>query len=71
MVRAFFGTHVGRIQRILIDSFPIFERFHWTLGDVEALEWDDFCVISDGVKALNERDAEEIARLRAQAQGNK
>jgi hypothetical protein len=35
---------------------------------VERLEWDDFCLIADGVQELNKRDAEEIARLRA-AQG--
>lgn len=38
---------------------------------MEALDWDDFCLISDGVKALNARDAEELAKLRSQAQGNK
>jgi hypothetical protein len=32
---------------------------------VEALDWDDFLLISDGVKALNQRDADEIAKLRA------
>jgi len=51
-----------------MDSFPIFERFHWTLEDVEALDFTDFCMIADGVKELNRRDAEEIAKLRA-AQG--
>jgi hypothetical protein len=70
VVRRFFGANGGRIQRILIDSFPIFERFHWTLEDVEALEWDDFCLIADGVQELNKRDVDEIARLRA-AQGGK
>jgi hypothetical protein len=35
---------------------------------VEQLEWDDFVLIAEGVKALNQRDADEIARLRA-AQG--
>jgi hypothetical protein len=51
-----------------MDSFPIFERFHWTLEDVEALDFTDFCMIADGVKELNRRDAEEIAKIRA-AQG--
>jgi hypothetical protein len=35
---------------------------------VERLEWDDFVLISEGVKALNQRDFDETARLRA-AQG--
>ena len=52
----------------MIDSFPIFERFHWTLEDVEALDWYDYLLIADGVQELNRRDAEEIARIRA-AQG--
>jgi hypothetical protein len=70
VVRRFFGENLERIKRILTDSFPIFERFHWTLEDVEALEWDDFLLIADGVRELNRRDAEEIARIRA-AQGVK
>jgi hypothetical protein len=37
---------------------------------VEALEWDDFCLIADGVQELNRRDAEELAKIRA-AQGQK
>jgi len=68
MVRRFFGENDERIQRLIIDSFPIFERFHWTLEDVEALDFSDFCLIADGVQALNRRDADEIAKLRA-AQG--
>ncbi|MDB5610667.1 MAG: hypothetical protein JWP25_7567 [Bradyrhizobium sp.] len=68
MVRKFFRENDERIQRILIDSFPIFERFKWTLEDVEALDFSDFLLISDGVAALNQRDADEIAKIRA-AQG--
>jgi hypothetical protein len=71
VVRRFFGANGGRIQRILIDSFPIFERFHWTLEDVERLDWDDFILIADSVQELNRRDAEEIARLRAAQGGGK
>jgi hypothetical protein len=37
---------------------------------VEKLEWDDFIAITEGVMALNQRDADEIARIRA-AQGQK
>lgn len=66
MVRRFFEAHAERIDRILNDSFPIFERFGWTLGDVEALDWFDFMLVADGVQELNKRDAE--ARARA-AQG--
>jgi hypothetical protein len=35
---------------------------------VEALDFSDFLLISDGVAALNQRDADEIAKIRA-AQG--
>jgi hypothetical protein len=58
MVRGFFEKHAGRLGRLLIDAFPIFERFHWTLEDVENMEWDDFCLVADGVQELNRRDAE-------------
>lgn len=64
MVRRFFETNAGRIERIIIDSFPIFERFHWTLEDVDNLEFTDFCMIADGVFELNKRDAEAIAKAR-------
>jgi hypothetical protein len=64
VVRRFFETNAGRISRILSDSFPIFERFHWTLEDVERLEFVDFCLIADGVTELNRRDAEAIANAR-------
>jgi hypothetical protein len=64
VVRKFFGENDERIQRLIIDSFPIFERFHWTLEDIEALDFDDFCLIADGVTELNRRDAEAIAKAR-------
>jgi hypothetical protein len=64
VVRRFFETNAGRISRILADSFPIFERFHWTLEDVEKLDFDDFILIADGVQELNRRDAEAIANAR-------
>lgn len=67
MVRRFFAENAGRIERILIDAFPIFERFHWTLEDVEAMDWGDFCLVADGVQELNRRDAEAIKT----AQGGK
>lgn len=56
MVRRFFEEHRGRIERIIIDSFPIFERFHWTLHDVDELDWDDFCTVADGVNELYTRE---------------
>jgi hypothetical protein len=65
VVRRFFETHAERIAQIIPDSFPIFERFHWTLQTVEELEWDDFLMIADGVSELNTRDAEAIAKARA------
>jgi hypothetical protein len=58
VVRRFFEAHGERISRIIPDAFPIFERFHWTLETVEAMEWDDFLLVADGVQALNQRDAE-------------
>jgi hypothetical protein len=64
MVRRFFETHAGRISDILTDSFPIFERFKWTLEDVENLEFFDFILIADGVQFLNKRDAEAMAKAR-------
>jgi hypothetical protein len=64
MVRSFFETNAGRIGRILIDAFPIFERFGWTLDDVENMEFLDFCMVADGVQQLNQRDADAIAKAR-------
>lgn len=60
MVRGFFEAHGERIDRIIPDAFPIFERFHWTLETVEQMDWDDFLLVADGVQALNQRDAEAI-----------
>ena len=60
MVRGFFEAHGERINRIIPDAFPIFERFHWTLETVEAMEWDDFLLVADGVHELNKRDAEAL-----------
>lgn len=42
----------------------MFERWHWTLDDVEQLDYSDFCIFADAVKTLNERDAEAIAKAR-------
>ena len=58
MVRRFFEANGERISRILADAFPIFERFGWTLEDVERMEFFDFILVADGVQALNQRDAE-------------
>jgi hypothetical protein len=68
VVRRFFEAHAERIGRLITDAFPIFERFGWTLEDVEKLEFDDFCMIADGVSELNKRDAELAAKARG---GNK
>jgi hypothetical protein len=48
----------------MADSFPIFERFGWTLSEVEDCEWVDFLVIADGVRQLNIRDEEALAKAR-------
>jgi hypothetical protein len=64
VVRGFFEAHADRIGRIITDAFPIFERFGWTLEDVEKLEFADFCMIADGVAELNKRDAEIAAKAR-------
>lgn len=58
MVRAFFEANAGRLERILEDAVPIFERWKWTLSEVEALDWDDFCLFADAVQELNRREAE-------------
>jgi hypothetical protein len=58
VVRRFFEANGERISRIIADAFPIFERFHWTLEDVDAMEFDDFVLVADGVQELNKRDAE-------------
>ncbi len=42
----------------------MFERWHWTMSDVEALDWEDFTLLADSVQALNKRDAEAIAKAR-------
>ena len=59
----FLKPMLGELEQLLSDAFPIFERFGWTLGDVEDLEWVDFCMVADGVAELNRRDAE--ARVKA------
>jgi hypothetical protein len=64
VVRGFFETHAERIGRLIQDSFPIFERFGWTLEDVERMEFFDFCLVADGVQELNKRDAEAVAKAR-------
>jgi hypothetical protein len=65
VVRSFFEAHAERIERIIEDAFPIFERFKWTLEDVEAMDFFDFCLVADGVQHLNKRDAEAYAAARA------
>jgi hypothetical protein len=64
VVRRFFEAHAERIGRIIQDAFPIFERFGWTLEDVERMEFFDFCLVADGVYELNKRDAEIAAKAR-------
>jgi hypothetical protein len=65
VVRRFFEANDERIGRIIADAFPIFERFGWTLGDVDDMEFFDFCLVADGVAELNKRDAEAAAKARA------
>jgi hypothetical protein len=36
----------------------MFERWHWTLSDVEDCEWDDFILLADTVEAINKQEAE-------------
>lgn len=45
----------------------MFERWHWTLEDVEALDFFDFCILADAVSHLNKRDIE--ARKAGQGKG--
>jgi hypothetical protein len=67
VVRRFFEAHGERISNIIVDAFPIFERFGWTLEDVDRMDFDDFMLVADGVQALNVRDAEALKN----AQGGK
>lgn len=34
----------------------MFERWHWTLNDVDDMEFDDFTLLADVVHELNQRD---------------
>lgn len=49
----------------------MFERWHWTLDDVENIEYEDFVMLADAVDQLNRRDAEIIKNRQAAAQGRK
>lgn len=40
------------------DAVPIFERWKWTLTEVEALDFDDFVALADAVQELNKREAD-------------
>lgn len=49
----------------MADAVPMFDRWHWTLEDVEALDFEDFLLLADAVQELNKRDAETIAKARS------
>jgi hypothetical protein len=36
----------------------MFERWHWTLENVESMEFEDFILLADAVADLNRRDIE-------------
>jgi hypothetical protein len=51
-----------------MDALPMFERWHWTLENVDNMDFDDFCLLADSVDHLNKRDQEARA---AQAKGKR
>lgn len=62
MVRGFFQRNEQRINDILLDCIPIFDRWHgWDLvNSIEPMDFDDFCLLADTVKEINK--AEERSR---------
>jgi hypothetical protein len=42
----------------MFDAVPMFERWHWTMEDVDELEFDDFTLLADTVGEINKREAE-------------
>lgn len=41
----------------MIEAIPVFERWHWTMSEVEAMDFEEWYQIADAVEALNKRDA--------------
>jgi len=41
----------------MIEAVPVFERWHWTMQDVEEIDFEEWYEIADVVEALNKRDA--------------
>lgn len=65
MVRGFFAAHAQQLERHLTDAVLMFERWHWTLEDVERLDWDDFVLLSEAVHDINRREAEAYKQARS------
>lgn len=42
----------------------MFERWHWTLEDVERLEWEDFLILAQAVNEINRKEAEAYKQAR-------
>lgn len=42
----------------------MFERWHWDLGTVERLDWDDFVLLAETVRELNRREMEAQRKAR-------
>lgn len=40
----------------------MFERWHWTMADVEALDFDEFCLLADTITEINKREAKARGR---------
>jgi hypothetical protein len=47
----------------MLDVFMLIERYNWTMHDIDALDWSDYCAIADGAKTMfeKERKAHEAA----------
>jgi hypothetical protein len=56
VVRGFFEVHLGRIRELLIEAVPVFERWHWSMSDVDEMDFEEWFDIADVVEALNKRD---------------
>jgi hypothetical protein len=41
-----------------MDAVPMFERWHWSMGQVEELDFEEFTVLADTVQEMFKRDAE-------------
>lgn len=48
----------------MIEAVPVFERWGWSMRDIDEMDFEEWFQVADIVEALNQRDAK-IAAQRA------